>query len=49
MFIWDLLVFIIGLSILIMVHELGHFLCAKAFNVYCHEFSFGMGPVVVKT
>lgn len=49
MFIWDLLVFILGLSILIMVHELGHFLCAKAFNVYCHEFSIGMGPVVVKT
>ncbi len=49
MFIIDLLVFILGLSILIMVHELGHFLCAKAFNVYCHEFSIGMGPVVVKT
>lgn len=49
MFLWDLLVFILGLSILIMVHELGHFLCAKAFNVYCHEFSIGMGPVVVKT
>lgn len=48
-FIINLIIFLLGLSILIVVHELGHFLCAKAFNVYCHEFAVGMGPVVVST
>ena len=36
--------FLIALSILIFVHELGHFLFAKKFNVYCHEFALFMGP-----
>ena len=27
-----------------MVHELGHFLTAKSFGVFCSEFSIGMGP-----
>lgn len=26
------------------VHEFGHLIAAKIFNVYCHEFSIGMGP-----
>lgn len=32
------------LSIIIIVHELGHLISAKAFGVYCKEFSMGMGP-----
>ena len=28
-------------------HELGH-RAAKAFNVYCLEFSVGMGPLIFK-
>lgn len=36
--------FLISLSLLVFVHELGHFLFAKKFNVYCHEFSLFMGP-----
>jgi regulator of sigma E protease len=32
------------LSIIIIVHELGHLVSAKAFGVYCKEFSMGMGP-----
>lgn len=26
------------------IHEFGHFVAAKAFGVYCYEFSIGMGP-----
>ncbi len=29
---------------MVLVHELGHFICAKRFNVLVHEFSIGMGP-----
>lgn len=39
-----ILLFIFCLSILIIVHELGHFAMAKAFRVYCLEFSIGFGP-----
>ena len=38
--------FILILSVIIIVHELGHLIAAKKFNVYCKEFSIGMGPVV---
>lgn len=46
MFIFNLLLFLIALSALIFIHELGHFLFAKLFGVYCMEFSLGMGPAV---
>lgn len=36
--------FILFLSTLIIVHELGHLLTAKMFNVYCFEYSIGFGP-----
>ena len=41
-----IIAFIILLSVIIVVHELGHMLVAKHFGVYCHEFSLGMGPVL---
>lgn len=47
MFIFNLLLFLIALSLLIFIHELGHFLFAKLFNVYCMEFSLGMGPAII--
>lgn len=40
--VWALLLF----SILILVHELGHFLAAKAFGVQVNEFSLFMGPAI---
>lgn len=40
----NLIVFILVLGVIILVHELGHFIAAKAFGVYCSEFSIGMGP-----
>ncbi len=35
-------------SILIFVHELGHFLAAKAFGVRVNEFAMFMGPAILK-
>lgn len=46
MFIFNLLLFLIALSLLIFIHEFGHFIFAKIFNVYCMEFSLGMGPAI---
>ena len=40
----SILLFIISLGVLIAIHELGHFLAAKAFNVYVQEYAIGMGP-----
>ena len=48
---WDWIVtvilFVISLSALITIHELGHFTMAKLFNVYCSEFSIGFGPALI--
>lgn len=43
-----ILLFLVFLSILIIIHELGHLAVAKAFNVYCLEYSIGMGPLLFK-
>jgi len=43
----NIILFVIGLSLLIFIHEFGHFLFAKLFNVYCLEFSIGMGPSII--
>jgi len=39
-----ILLVVLGISILILVHELGHFLAAKFFNVKVEEFGFGFPP-----
>jgi regulator of sigma E protease len=39
---------IIGIGILITIHELGHFLFCKLFNVFVPSFSIGFGPVLWK-
>lgn len=41
-----ILLVIIALSLLILVHELGHFLAAKYFGLKVHEFGFGFPPKV---
>lgn len=38
----------IFLSIIVMIHELGHFLVAKSVGIYAEEFSIGMGPRLLK-
>lgn len=40
------IVFVVVLSIIIIIHELGHLIAAKKFGVYCSEFSIGMGPAI---
>ena len=42
--IFYILLFIVCLSILVMVHEAGHLVAAKAFKVFCFEYSIGFGP-----
>ena len=42
----SIIYFIFVLGLIVFVHELGHLIVAKAFNVYCKEFSLGFGPVV---
>ena len=44
-FIIGIIAFVVMLSVIVILHELGHFLVAKHFGVYCKEFSIGMGPV----
>ena len=41
-----ILAFLVALSILIVVHELGHYLVARIFNVKVLRFSLGMGKVI---
>lgn len=43
----SILLLLLLLSIITLVHELGHLLVAKAFGVYCKEFSIGMGPKLI--
>ncbi len=42
------LVAIVGLSVLVVIHELGHMLTAKAMGVKVTEFGVGFGPPLVK-
>ncbi|NOT09980.1 MAG: RIP metalloprotease RseP [Gemmatimonadales bacterium] len=42
----NILSLIVVLGVLIFVHELGHFLAAKAAGMYVHRFSVGMGAPV---
>jgi len=44
----NIVVLLLSLSVLICLHELGHLLVAKKFNVYCAEYSIGMGPLIYK-
>ena len=33
---------------IIIIHELGHFIAAKASGVKVNEFAIGMGPAIIK-
>ena len=43
----NILIAILIFSVIILFHELGHFLLAKANKVGVIEFSLGMGPRIV--
>jgi len=46
MIVVNILVFLVSLSVVIILHELGHFVMARRAGILCHEFSLGMGPVL---
>lgn len=41
-----IIVAVLVLSLVIIIHELGHFLAARRAGILCHEFSLGMGPIL---
>lgn len=45
-FLVNLLIGIIGIGIIVFLHELGHFFAAKIFQIDVETLSFGMGPVL---
>ena len=46
-YILTFILFIVCLSVLIMIHELGHLAAAKIFKVYCFDYSIGFGPALL--
>ena len=40
----QLVIFLAILSVLVLVHEWGHYICAKIFGVKVEEFGFGLPP-----
>jgi regulator of sigma E protease len=47
-FIWNTLSFIVALSVLVAIHEYGHFWVARRCGVKVHRFSIGFGKVLFK-
>lgn len=45
--VWNIVVLLLILTLLIFVHEFGHFIMAKTFGVHVYEFALGMGPKVL--
>lgn len=45
---FDILIAILGLAVLMIVHEGGHFLAARAFGMRVNTFSIGFGPTFFK-
>lgn len=46
MIVLNIIAFIFAIGIIILIHEAGHFYCAKKAGILCYEFSIGMGPVL---
>ena len=46
-FAWPILQFIIGLGLMVFVHELGHFLAAKWVGIRVERFALGFGPRIL--
>lgn len=48
---WDVILniiyFLLSLTVLVSIHELGHLSMAKLFDVYCEEYSIGFGPKII--
>ncbi len=46
MIIVNILGFVFLLGLVILIHELGHYIMAKRAGILCHEFALGMGPIL---
>ena len=46
MWILSILLLVLILSVIILIHEFGHFITAKKCGVHIYEFSIGMGPIL---
>ena len=44
---WPILLFLVGLGLVVFVHELGHFLAAKWAGVMVEKFAIGFGPKLI--
>ena len=42
----NIVYFLIAIVLLILIHELGHFIVARLCGVYVERFSLGFGPVI---
>ena len=40
----NIIIFILILSVIVAIHEFGHFIFAKLMGVYVYEYAIGMGP-----
>lgn len=44
----NIVIFVLCLSLVVCIHEAGHLMMAKLFNVYCFEYSIGFGPKIFR-
>ncbi|MDH5493346.1 MAG: M50 family metallopeptidase [Myxococcales bacterium] len=44
----EILLALLGISVLVIIHELGHYLAARAFGMRVLRFSIGFGPTIFK-
>ena len=44
--VWTLLAFVVALSIIVAVHEYGHYIVGRWSGIHAEVFSLGFGPVV---
>lgn len=44
----SIVIAVIAFAVIIVVHECGHFLAARAFKMTVHEFAIGMGPCIFR-
>jgi len=45
-FLWTIVFFVLALSVIIAIHEYGHFIVGKKTGIYPEVFSLGFGPVI---
>ena len=44
----SILIFLLMMTVVVFLHEGGHFLVAKLFNIYTKSFSIGFGPILYR-